>query len=226
VRRVLYYCRLGKGATELRRTSLDDPGEGDLLFRDESESASLMSPKLVKGGALLTVSKLSASEITLHAFDLGGEPPLEPLITHRAARSKRHMLVSPDGRWLLVSDRDANPTVRRIHDDWSLGVPVDVPTGGLRLPGSWWSRDALGDGYRIHSMPSDSRGVYVIEMREGDAGLEFSEPAHLLGLSEGMFLDAAHFEGGRDLGIVMDPDEFARDTVCVMIGGLGALLED
>ncbi len=216
--RELIFTRYGKGAAEIRRTSLDDPEEGTLLLREEREGYTIMSARVADEGRLLTAFQRGPDGVSLIGCELAGEPPYEARTIFHGSHGTRTLSLSPDARWLLVRSTGEPPTVRRLLPDGSVGKPWPVAPSA---PGAWatfWARQSASEPLRLILMPPSNTSLLEVTLREGPDGPEFSEPEPLVELEEQSFWDAEHVRDDEFITILIDRDQDALDSVQVLMG--------
>lgn len=219
----LYYCRRGEGRSEVRRTTVERPTEGELLYAIDRTGAHLRLPSLSDDGRTLFLQERLVDETRLIALDLDASPPIAPRLLFAVDRTWSRVRLSPDGQWVLATPPGGLPTVRRVNDDGTTGEPLTVPLseeGGLCGLG----RTADDGSPTVLVWPPGSFEVLVSAYVEDEDGPRL-EPPVLLARPDGRrFWDAAHLGGARFLAELVDADYFGPDRLMLQIGALDGSL--
>ena len=219
----LYYCRRGEGRSEVRRTTLERPAEGELLYAITETGSRVRMPSLSDDARTLFLQEQRVDETRLVALDLDASPPIAPRVLFAVDRTWDRVRLSPDGRWILATPPGGLPTVRRANDDGTTGEPLTVPLGeeggvcGL-------GRTAEDGSPTVLIWPPGSFEVHRSAYVEDAGGPRLEAPVLLARPDGRRFWDAAHLGGARFLAELVDADYFGPDRLMLQIGALDGSL--
>ncbi|HEY5610812.1 MAG TPA: protein kinase [Thermoanaerobaculia bacterium] len=154
-RRIAYQHWLDERHSEIRITSVDEPGEPQTVVGGDGSrfpTAYVASSKML----LYAERREDRGEIWQIALEPGAKP--EPLV--RAPYSVSEGNVSPDGRWLLYRSTESGQWELHVRPYGRSGARLQVSTVGVEA--AIWSRDGneilFKEGVNVYSIPVSARG--------------------------------------------------------------------
>jgi len=173
-RQIAYQHYLDDQHSEIRVTSVDDPGAPKTVVGgDGARAPTWVSPS----GDMLLYSELHDKRWEIWQVPLQGEPRPEPVV--RAPFNVWDGSVSPSGKWLLYASDESGRGEIYARPYRRSGPRIQVTTTGAAV--GIWSRDGKGillrQGADFFSVPVTERGER----------LDFGEPHHLFSRADTWF---------------------------------------